>query len=59
MTQIQKQALRLMAEQNIGAMPVAGFGWIFPTHIRNDYGRFGEDRAIQVAEEIVRRLEGK
>lgn len=59
MTQIQRQALRLMAEQNIGAMPVKGFGWIFPTHIRNDYGRFGEDEAIAVAEEIVRQLESE
>lgn len=59
MTEIQRHALRLMADENIGAMPVKGFGWIFPTHIRNDYGRFGEDRAIAVAEEIVRQLEGE
>jgi hypothetical protein len=59
MTQIQKQALRLMAEQNIGCLLVKGFGWVWPTNIRNDYGRFGEEAAIHVAEEVVRRLGAK
>lgn len=56
MTEIQKQALTLMAEQNIGAIQVKGFGWVFPTHIRNDYGRFGEERAVGAAKGIVRQL---
>lgn len=56
MTSIQKQALGLMAEQNIGCMVVKGFGWVWPTNIRNDFGRFGEDNAIQVAELIVEKL---
>lgn len=56
MTNIQKEALELMAEQNIGAMPVKGFGWIFPTHLRNDGDRFGEERAIEAAKGVVRQL---
>lgn len=59
MTDIQKRALALMAEQNIGCLLVKGFGWVWPTHIRNDYGRFGEDNAISATEQVVQKLEGK
>ena len=35
MTSIQKIALQLMAEENLGAVIVAGFGWVFPVNVRN------------------------
>ena len=59
MTSIQRRALSLMAEQSIGCLIVKGFGWVWPTHLRNDYGRFGEDNAIQAAELIVEKLGAK
>jgi hypothetical protein len=59
MTYTQRHALALMAEQNIGCLIVKGFGWVWPTHVRNDYGRFGEESAIQAAELIVEKLEAK
>jgi hypothetical protein len=57
MTEIQKQALRLMDEQNVGCLLVKGFGWVWPTNLRNDGGRFGEERAIEAAHGVVRQLE--
>lgn len=33
MSQTQKQALRMMSDDNAGAIPVNG-KWIFPEHIR-------------------------
>lgn len=36
LTITQKTALNAMAKNNTGALIVAGFGWVFPTHIRND-----------------------
>lgn len=56
MTKTQKQALRLMDEQGIGAMPVKGFGWVFPTHVRNDGERFGHENAMAAARGIIRQL---
>lgn len=57
MTSIQKQALHLMMEENIGCLIVAGFGWVWPTDIRNDFGRFGEDNAIRAARLVVEKLD--
>ena len=57
MTDIQKQALRLMEEQNIGCLLVKGFGWVWPTNIRNDGDRFGEERAVEAARGVIRQLE--
>lgn len=59
MTAIQRRALALMAEENIGCLIVQGFGWVWPTHVRNDYGLFGEENAIQAAGLIVEKLEAK
>ena len=56
MNKTQKAALKLMDEQNIGAMPVKGFGWIFPTHLRNDGGRFGQKNATAAARGIIRQF---
>lgn len=35
MTTIQKIALHVMNDRNLGAVLVAGHGWVFPCHIRN------------------------
>ncbi len=35
MNEIQRKALREMAERGIGAMLVLGFGWVWPETIRN------------------------
>jgi hypothetical protein len=37
----QKQALRMMAERNIGAM-VTKFGWTWPETVRNNDAAAGE-----------------
>ena len=41
MTGDQKQALRMMAERNIGAM-VTRFGWTWPETVRNNDEAAGE-----------------
>ncbi len=41
MTSDQKQALRMMAAQNIGAM-VTKFGWTWPETVRNNEEAAGE-----------------
>jgi hypothetical protein len=41
MTSDQKQALRMMSEQNIGAM-VTRFGWTWPETVRNNEEAAGE-----------------
>jgi hypothetical protein len=56
MTNIQRHALELMEQENLGCLLVKSFGWVWPTNIRNDHGRFGEERAIKAAEAIVKKL---
>lgn len=56
MTEIQRQALRMLDDQNIGCLLVAGFGWVWPTDIRNDFDRYGEQRAIDAADAVVTKL---
>ncbi len=46
----------LMDERNLGCVQLKGFGYVWPTHLRNDGGRFGEDRAEQAASRIVELL---
>jgi hypothetical protein len=36
MSEIQRKALREMAERGIGAMLVMGFGWVWPQTIRDN-----------------------
>lgn len=59
MTNIQRQALRMMEAENLGTILIKGFGWVWPTHIRNDYGRFGEENAIVAAQLIVEKLDAE
>ncbi len=47
MKTIQRIALHLMAEENIGALLVKGFGWVFPCRVRE---------SVAVAEAVVARL---
>lgn len=47
MTTIQKIALHIMTDENIGAVLVAGHGWVFPCHIR---------KSIEVAQAVVETL---
>lgn len=47
LTTIQKIALYLMEEENLGAVLVAGFGFVFPVHVRQN---------VAVAEAVVARL---
>lgn len=56
LSEIQREALSLMYEQNIGAIAVAPFGYVFPAHIRNDGGQFGLENAEIAAAAIVARL---
>jgi hypothetical protein len=56
MSDTQKAALALMREKNLGAVVVRGFGYVWPTHIRNDGGRFGDENAERAAEAILARL---
>ena len=56
MTRTQKIALAMMADRNIGSILVQGFGWVWPTNIRNDGGQFGKVKAQVVAERIVAKL---
>lgn len=35
MTTIQKLALAIMAEENIGAIIVNGYGWVWPEQVRS------------------------
>ena len=53
MSETQKQELAMMREANIGAILVNGFGYVWPTDIRNDGGKFGEANAQTVASRIV------
>lgn len=47
MTTIQKTALELMAEKNLGALIVSGYGWVWPHHIRE---------SVAVAKAVVSQL---
>ncbi|MCA9414170.1 MAG: hypothetical protein KC944_23355 [Candidatus Omnitrophica bacterium] len=53
MTQVQKDALQAMANRNIGAVLISGFGWVFPTHVRDDDGKLGEKRVNELAKIIL------
>ena len=56
MNTTQRLALNLMAEGSHGALLVAGFGWVFPTHIRDYRDAKGQDRAKAIAEAVVAKL---
>lgn len=53
---LQKKALVAMAKDNTGALLVAGFGWVFPTHVRNDRGAFTTEQNIDLCEKVINLL---
>lgn len=53
MTINQKIALKLMSDNRLGAVLCAGFGYVWPTHIRGEVpGVDGELAAVAVIEKL-------
>jgi hypothetical protein len=49
MSEIQRKAIREMAERGIGALLVMGFGWVWPQNIRDS-----EQAARRVLDMLVK-----